>query len=158
MNRHQALPVASYPQLMLLHGIEVFLFANGVALSGWVPTMYIECAVSVEMRGRQNRYNLFKDQTDLTNHYMRNRSAIGLAHAPDACSRSLDGRRSCSHGSRCCGYDHCDRCGSPGFARLDPAPRRVTELALAPKPTAAPLPAHLVRAASEARPGIRLRW
>ena len=156
-NRHQALPVASSLQLMLLHGIEVFQSANGVALSGWVPTMYIERAVFVKMRGRQNRHNLFKDQTDLTNHQIRNRTAIGFAflealsaHVPDACSRSLDGRRSCSRGSRGCGYDHCDRCGSssdcgseaptvcPGSARLRPAPRHATEPALAPKPSAAP--------------------
>ena len=144
-------------QLMLLDGIEVFQSANGVALSGWVPTMYIERAVFVKMRGRQNRHNLFKDQTDLTNHQIRNRTAIGFAflealsaHVPDACSRSLDGRRSCSRGSRGCGYDHCDRCGSssdcgseaptvcPGSARLRPAPRHATEPALAPKPSAAP--------------------
>ena len=131
-------------QLMLLDGIEVFQSANGVALSGWVPTMYIERAVFVKMRGRQNRHNLFKDQIDLTNHQIRSRTAIGLAfveaasaHAPDACSRSLHGRRSCSHGSRGCGYDHCDRCESssdcgseaptarPGSARLRPAPRHV---------------------------------
>ena len=131
-------------QLMLLNGIEVFQSANGVALSGWVPTMYIERAVFVKTRGRQNRYNLFKEQADLTNHQIRNRTAIGSAfleavsaHVPDACSRSLDGRRSCSRGSRGCGYDHCDRCGSssdcgseaptarPGSARLRPAPRHV---------------------------------
>ena len=134
-------------QLMLLDGIEVFQSANGVALSGWVPTMYIERAVFVKMRGRQNRHNLFKDQTDLTNHQIRNRTAIGFAflealsaHVPGACSRSLDGRRSCSRGSRGCGYDHCDRCESssdcgseaptarPGSARLRPAPRHVNRV------------------------------
>ena len=105
-------------QLMLFNGLEVFPSANGVALSGWVPTMYIERAVFVKMRGRQNRHNLFKDQTDLTNQQIRSRTAIGLAfvealsaYVPDACSRSLEVRRSCSRGSRGCGYDHCDRCG-----------------------------------------------
>ena len=131
-------------QRMLFNGLEVFPSANGVALSGWVPTMYIERAVFVKMRGRQNRHNLFKDQIDLTNHQIRSRTAIGLAfvealsaRVPDACSRSLEVRRSCSRGSRGCGYDHCDRCESssdcgseaptarPGSARLRPAPRHV---------------------------------
>ena len=126
-------------QRMLRDGMEVFQSVDCVVLSGRVPTKYIERAVFVKMRGRRNRHNLFKDQVDLTNHQIENRTAIGSAfraalsahvklpqHVPDARSRSPGGCRSRSRSSRNGhGYDHCDRRGSSndvGRGGRSPAP------------------------------------